>query len=173
VGASYLLVIADREALAWILTEQRMAFPPARVKVAYQLERGDELLLYTTRGCFRNPTRDRGRLIGAGMVTSLVTRLRSPLSLAGRTFDTSCSISVERLAPLYGGVELAPLASSLHVFGEASSWGMRLRRPLVPLDSHDRDYLFARILQVAGPPDAVLHQYAKLASSTSTRRSEA
>jgi hypothetical protein len=51
----YLLVIGDAAALAWVLAEQRMAFPASRRSQAMALEVGDELLIYTTRGCFHNP----------------------------------------------------------------------------------------------------------------------
>ena len=58
--ATYLLVIGDREALGWILAEQRMAFSSMSRPHVRALSPGDTLLLYTTRGCFKNPTRDRG-----------------------------------------------------------------------------------------------------------------
>ncbi len=83
---SYLLVIGDREALGWILTTGRMAFPSAgRAEVA-ALKPGDELFLYTTRGCFKNPTRDRGRIIATARVTSPVEHLDKPVHFADRDF---------------------------------------------------------------------------------------
>jgi len=66
--ASFLLVIGDRDALGWILAEQRMAFPTAQRAEVRALRIEDELFLYTTRGAFKNPTRDRGRVIGAARV---------------------------------------------------------------------------------------------------------
>ena len=78
----YLLVIGDRAALAWVLAEQRMAFPALRRSQAMALEIGDELLVYTTRGCFRNPGRDRGRVMGLAKVTTHVVTWPSPLSSA-------------------------------------------------------------------------------------------
>jgi len=71
---TYLLLIADREPLAWIISEQRTAFGEHRAREAEKLEPGDALLLYTTRGCFRNPTRDRGRVIGRATVTTPATQ---------------------------------------------------------------------------------------------------
>ncbi|GGS43238.1 hypothetical protein GCM10010270_11890 [Streptomyces violaceus] len=44
--------------------QQRMAFPAGRSKAARALQEGDEVLLCTTRGCFRNPTRDLERDLG-------------------------------------------------------------------------------------------------------------
>jgi hypothetical protein len=49
---SYLLPIADREPLAWILAEQRTAFPAGRAREAKRLERGDRLFLYSTQAAF-------------------------------------------------------------------------------------------------------------------------
>ena len=59
----HLLVIGEREALVWVLSEQRMAFPAHRAAEAVALAPGGLLLIYTTRGCFHNPTRDRGRVV--------------------------------------------------------------------------------------------------------------
>jgi hypothetical protein len=43
--ASYLLLIGEREALAWILREARMAFPQRRRPEVDNVAVGDELLL--------------------------------------------------------------------------------------------------------------------------------
>jgi hypothetical protein len=43
------------------MRERKMAFPPTR---RVRMGVGDQLLLYTTRGVFNNPTRDRGRVVG-------------------------------------------------------------------------------------------------------------
>lgn len=56
----FLLVISNRQALRWILSEQRMAFSPSRNKEPDTLFQDDKLVLYTTRGCFHSPARDRG-----------------------------------------------------------------------------------------------------------------
>jgi len=63
-SAAYLLVLGDREAIAWVLREQRMAFPRTpRAEVAAAAP-GDRLYLYSPRGAWHNPTHDRGRVIG-------------------------------------------------------------------------------------------------------------
>jgi hypothetical protein len=51
--ATYLLVIGERSALAWILKSARMAFPHYREREVKELPPGDELLLYVTRGGVR------------------------------------------------------------------------------------------------------------------------
>ncbi len=51
--ADYLLPIADREGLGWILHEQRTALAEHRAAEAARLGPGDRVVLYTTRGCFR------------------------------------------------------------------------------------------------------------------------
>lgn len=64
---SYLVILGDREAIGWVLREQRMAFPATpRAEVA-ALASGDRLYLYATRGAWRNPTRDRGRIIATAV----------------------------------------------------------------------------------------------------------
>src|SRR4051794_30479661 len=89
---SYLLIISDREALSWVLTTGRMAFPAGRATAVSSLRAGDELFLYTTRSCFHNPARDRGRVVGRGIATSSVKHLDRPVEIAGRRFSHGCTV---------------------------------------------------------------------------------
>lgn len=136
--SSYIHPIADREPLAWILREQRTAFGVHRAREAQALEAGDVLFLYTTRGCFRNPTRDRGRVIGRATVTSSARRARRPPSFGGREYPYLVDLEIESLAPLREGLELAPLVGRLEqTFPDPRSWSVRMRRALVPLGDRD------------------------------------
>jgi hypothetical protein len=135
---SYLLVIGDREALGWILSTGRMAFPSARRAEVAALQQGHELFLYTTRGAFKNPTRDRGRGIGTAQVTSPVRRLEEPVRFGEREYPIGCDLAIGPLAPFGSGLELAPLVPSLSAFdGVRDAWSTRLRRPLVRLSADD------------------------------------
>ena len=146
---SYLLVVGDREALGWILTESRTAFPsPGRSEVS-ALSPGDDLFLYTTRGAFRNPTRDRGRVIATAQVAGPVVCLDVPVRFGEREFPVGCALSIEHLAPFGKGVELAPLVGELDAFQSAgSAWSIVLRRPLVRLTGGDSGVLNAALAEV-------------------------
>lgn len=89
-AATYLLILSEREAVAWVLEKERMAFPARRRAEV------DRLILLTTRGCWHNPTRDRTRLIGTAEVTSPVRALDEPVTIAGRDFTRGCDLKVER-----------------------------------------------------------------------------
>ena len=102
---------------------------------------GDELLLYTTRGCFHNPTRDRGRVIGVAVVKSDIRELPEPVVFGERRYVTGCNLSIQGLAPFRGGVDLGSKVPELRVFAGRTHWNMSLRRPLVPLDPRDADLL--------------------------------
>jgi hypothetical protein len=134
----YLVPISDREPLAWIIREQRTAFGENRVREAEALEIGDVLYLYTTRGCFRNPTRDRGRVIGGATVKAQARRAGRPPSFGGREFPYVVELAIESLAPPREGLELGPLVPRLRrTFPDPRSWSVRMRRALVPLDHAD------------------------------------
>lgn len=148
---NFLLPIADEYALKWIVRSQRTALPEARRRDAEQLATGDRLFLYTTRGCFRNPTRDRGRVIAAAFVEEAANSLRNPVEFGGREFTVGVSFRIERLAPRRQGVELVPLLPRLTSFPDLNSWSARMRRALVPLSEHDGE-LLAKQLQKAAPP---------------------
>jgi hypothetical protein len=134
----YLLPISDREPLAWILSASRTAFPPHRRREAEALEVGDKLLLYTTRGCFRNPTRDRGRVIGVATVARPARELARPVRFGDREFPIGLDLEIESLVSRGLGVELAPLIPKLREsFPNPRAWSARLRRALVPLAPSD------------------------------------
>lgn len=147
---SYLLILGDREAIAWVLREQRMAFPATSRAEVDRLAIGDELLIYTTRGAFRNPTRDRGRVIGTATVASSIEPLDTPVEFGGRVFPRGCAITVESLTPWGEGVELRPLVDRLHAFPNPRAWSIRLRRPLLQLPSGDASLIRRSLQERAG-----------------------
>jgi hypothetical protein len=157
---TYLLPIADREPLAWILAEQRTAFPPWRAREAQALQHGDRLLLYTTRGCFHNPTRDRGKVIGLASVTAPASTLRKPVRFGDREYTVGVPFAIECLAPFRQGVELAPLVPQLSSFPNPRAWSGRMRRALVPVTVDDANLLVGELKQIAGPYPEALGGYA-------------
>ena len=140
--SAYLLIIGDRRALGWILTTRRMAFSEPLRSEPRRLSSGDTLLLYTTRGCFKNPSRDRGRVIGEATVLSAPERAADPLVIGDRVFPFLCDLRLTKLAALGSGPELAEHVPELHALNASGrGWATRLRRPLVPLDDHDAAHL--------------------------------
>lgn len=136
------MVIGDREGLGWILTTHRMAFSEPLRSEPRQLAPRDTLVLYTTRGCFKNPSRDRGRVIGEASVLTAPERSSDPLVIGDRTFPFMCDLRLTLLAPLGTGPDLAQHAAQLNALNASGrGWATRLRRPLVPLDEDDLHYL--------------------------------
>ncbi|MGH3322122.1 MAG: hypothetical protein ACRDN9_18505 [Streptosporangiaceae bacterium] len=134
-----------------------MAFPPTRRAevgrlVVGRLVVGDEPLIFTTRGCWHNPSPDRGRVIGVADVTSPVTVYDKPVEIAGREFTRGCDIAARRLAPLREGVELAPLVPRLEAFPDGHGWGIRLRRPLLELPPADASLVRHELSEIARDP---------------------
>jgi hypothetical protein len=160
---AYLLILAEREAIAWVLKHQRMAFPSRRATEASALRPGDALLLYTTRSAFHNPTRDRGRIIAEATVADEVRELPKPVGIAGRTYTHGCRLQLDRAAPPHEGLELAPLVPRLHAFPDPTTWSVRLRRTLMTIDDHDADLVRGALEGRLCPLEEVLGQYVKAA----------
>jgi hypothetical protein len=160
---SYLLVIGEAAALAWVLAKQRMAFRALRRSQAEALEIGDELLLYTTRTCFHNPTRDVGRVAGLATVKTTVRDLPIPVTFGERRYVLGCGLDITAVTPLHVGVELRPLIPQLHAFPDSRSWSAYLRRPLVPLDEHDAALLIRHLTPLLEPLDRHLDAYKQAA----------
>ncbi|ORB68946.1 hypothetical protein [Mycolicibacterium tusciae] len=149
--STFLLIIGDREALGWILDARRTAFPGAgkgahRAEVR-SLKIDDELMVYTTRGAFKNSTRDRGRVIGTARVTSDLTQLDQPVFFGGRGYPVGCDLELETLVPFGSGVNLAEHVSQLDALKDlGDSWSLRLRRPLLRISERDSKLLREQLL---------------------------
>lgn len=150
-NGAFLVVLGEREIVAWVLTEQRLGFPSTHRPEVDKVAVGDELFLLTTRGCFHNPSRDRTRVIGRGTVTTDVEPLEPTLKIAGRAFARHCGVEIATLVPYLEGVEVHPLVESLDMFPADAVWSTRLLRPLVPLGAHDARVFRERLDPVAEP----------------------
>ncbi|WP_166027611.1 hypothetical protein [Streptomyces chilikensis] len=139
--AAHLVLISDRIALSWVLTEQRMAFPPTRARAVRQISEGDEVFLYSTRGCFGNPTRDVGRVIATARVTEAPRTLDEPVVFGERRFTEGCRLAVDGLAPFREGLSLREHVERLSVFPDPKTWSVRLRRASLQLPPQDADHL--------------------------------
>jgi hypothetical protein len=170
---SYLLIIGDRVALGWILTERRMAFPRGSRSEVRSLKEGDELFLYTTRGAFKNPHRDRGRVIGTAFVRDEVTPLAQPVHLGGRDYPVGCDLEIGRLAKLGSGVDLSRLVPGMETFADVGqAWSVRLRRPLLGLTKGDAARLqreLSKVLRRQDPEAETVTEYCKWFAESGSR----
>ncbi|MBL3669716.1 hypothetical protein JL475_27790 [Streptomyces sp. M2CJ-2] len=158
-SSAHLLIIGDRAALRWVATQQRMAFPSGRAKAARTLEEGDEIFLYTTRGCFRNPTRDLGRVIARASVTTPVRALDEPLVFGDRSFTEGCRLEVSGLAPFRDGLVLRDLVPRLSVFPDPATWSVRMRRASLELPPGDADLVRTELDPLLRPYNEVADAY--------------
>nr|WP_033273642.1 hypothetical protein [Actinospica acidiphila] len=158
-SSAHLLIIGDRAALSWVVTEQRMAFPPGRAKAARALEEGDEVFLYTTRGCFRNPTRDLGRVIARASVATPVRVLDESVVFGDRSFTEGRRLEVSGLAPFRDGLVLRDLVPRLSVFPDPATWSVRMRRASLALPPGDADLVRAELDPLLRPYDEAADAY--------------
>ncbi|WP_433620938.1 hypothetical protein [Nocardia sp. CA-120079] len=158
---AYLLILSEREALAWVLRHSRMAFPITKRPEVDRLQVGDRLFIVTTRGCWHNPNRDRTRVIGSAVATTPVMPYESPVSIAGRDFTRGCDMEIHQLTAYRTGVELAELVPQLHAFPDkrVGAWSLRLRRPLLFVDSRDTTLIERALDQMASRPEVVIPEY--------------
>ena len=164
--AAHLCVINDARALAWILSEGRLAFSEHWFGALKRLMPGHRMLLYTTQQCFGGPTRaGRSRIIGEAILTSRFKLTRVPYRLAGRTFPVEGAIEIIRLAPLADSVVFVELVPRLHGF--KGVWNLRLRGAPVPLDEHDCSLISAELARKAVNLDDVMGNYMSYRSISS------
>ena len=143
---SHLVILSERDAIAWVVARKRMAFTADRATAASAaIAKGDELFLYATRGAFHNPTRDRGRVFGRATATSDVEQLAAPVVLISRTFTHGFSLRLEVLVRPRLGVEIAELVPLLSSFPNEAGWAWKLRRPFLTLTTDDAQLLRRRL----------------------------
>lgn len=157
--AAHLLILGDRDALRWVLRNERMAFEAHRKHDGSRLAVGDALVLYTTRGCFHNPTRDRGRVVGRAVVTSPVSPLEESLVVMNREFGLGCTFDLVALAPRHEGVVLADLVPRLDAFPIKRAWSARMRRPLLTLPPKDAALIEHELARVVSEPTTTVATY--------------
>jgi hypothetical protein len=165
VSGSYLLILGDRDAIAWVLSEQRMAFPATPRAELAALTAGDRLLLYATRGAWGNPTRDRGRVIGTATVRSAVRALDETLEIADRSFHSGCDLRIDGLVPYPGGVELQPLVGRLAAFPKPAAWSVYLRRALLQFPQQDVDVITEHLAPLLKRRREALATYPRVAAT--------
>jgi predicted RNA-binding protein len=172
---AYLLILGSREGLAWVLENKSMAFREGNASRAQRLEPGDRLFLYTTRGAFGNPTRDRGRIIGEAEVASNVKRRDKAVSIGGKPFTHDCRIVLRSLTPLHEGIELRPLINELEVFPNPDAYSAKLRRPLLALPATDAELIRTRLKTRTRDPEETRSGYLRLhvARSSASRAASA
>ncbi|MDT0531865.1 hypothetical protein RM555_23000 [Micromonospora sp. DSM 115977] len=157
--SSYLVVLGERDAIWWVLHEQRMAFPATpRAEVA-DLAPGDRLFLYATRSAWNNPPRDRGRVIGVATAATAARRLDQPIEIAQRSFHSACELRIDGVVPYPGGLELGPLVDRLDAFPKPHAWSVYLRRALVRLSDSDRAILDQGLNPMLAPRGQALPTY--------------
>ncbi|MGV9232542.1 hypothetical protein [Streptomyces nigra] len=166
-ASTHLVILGERSALRWVLTEQRMAFPAGRMRQARAVHEGDEVMLYTTRGCFRSPTRDVGRVIGLGMVATPVSVLSDPVRFGEREFTTGCDIQIQGLALYRDGLNLRELVHSLDVFPNPRSWAAKLRRTTLALPAQDAEFLRRKLKPYLKPYAEAIAGYEELPAAPS------
>jgi hypothetical protein len=167
---AYLLILGDRDGLLWVLQNRRMAFTESRAAEVADLRAGDRLFLYTSRGCYHNPTRDRGRVIGEAEAKEAPTRLAKPISIGGRVFSYACDIELRSLAPFREGVVLADLVRRLEVFPDQRSWSARMRRPLLALSARDARLIAKEVAPIARPVGEAIDGYREWLQRVAARR---
>lgn len=157
---AHLVVIGDREALVWVLENEQVAFPDPRYRNLFPaLELGDVLYLYTTRGCFKNPTRDRGRVIGSATVSAAMARSSHPLHVRDRELPLQAPIDINVLASVDDGIDLAHEIPHMTSFPKPDTWSVYLRRSLFPITETDARRFDQLLASFTGPWDQRLDGY--------------
>lgn len=158
--SSHLLILGERDAIAWVVSQQRMAFTADRAaRAATAVSLGDELFLYATRGAFHNPRLDRGRVFGRAIASTPVEVLRKPMLLAGKTFTHGFAFDLDSLTAPRVGIDLADLVPKLATFRNKTGWASTLRRPLVTLVSEDAKLIRRLLRKETATPSEWISRY--------------
>jgi hypothetical protein len=162
---NWIIVLAGREAVHWVLAEGKMGFVASRRREVGRLTQGDGVFLYATKGTLGA----EGILFASGHATSGVAPVDVPYKIAKRDVDLECDLVMDGVAEPGAGVAIAELVPQLRLFagyGQPSSWRALLQRPLVSLhDPTDPEIINGVLEPLLRPPTPeVIEGYAPLAS---------
>lgn len=129
-------VFGTIEGLRWVLQNQQMAFPPSAASRARRIQKGDQAVLYTSRGAYHNPTRDDTRLAGVATVTGPCEPVER-LKIAGREFTWACPVRVDTQLPEREGPAVREVAPQLELVKRPDVWGQYFRHSPRELSEHD------------------------------------
>jgi hypothetical protein len=101
--------------------------------------------------------------MGLANVATRVRDLAEPVVFDEHRYTSGCALTIQGVAPLRKGVELSSLVTKLHVFPNTVTWGMQLRRTLVPLDEHDATILKRYLVTLLEPLNHHLDAYLQVA----------
>jgi hypothetical protein len=133
-----MIVLSDATAAAWVLENETMAFSRTS-RSTELLAPGDRVAIYLSRGAHHNPSKNEAQILAVGTVAS-ATQLKE-VTVAGHTYSSVCSLSLDTSLPIRAGVSFVSLVPQLEFIRQKTSWGPYLRRTLVPITDAD----FARI----------------------------
>lgn len=136
----WIWVFGDIDGLRWVLERNRMAFPEHAAGRARRIAAGDSAVLYTTRGAYSNPTRDRSRLQSIVDVVGEANH-HEPVEIAGREVTWSCPIQPRVVLEERQGPEVAPLAAELEHVKRPAVWGQYFRNSPIAVSARDFDVL--------------------------------
>jgi hypothetical protein len=144
----WIIVLAERRAAEWVLSEERMAF--RRNARADRLQVGDGVAIYVSSHAHHTPHQDEAQIVSIGEVASPTREDR--IEVADTTWDIVCELSLERILPLRQGVAFRPLVSRLQFIRNKSAWPSYMRRTLVEMPK--RDFAVVRRAVISHDPES-------------------
>lgn len=130
-----------------VVANKRMGFPVRAARRVALMGKGDQAILYLTRGAFRNPTRDRSRVAAA------VTLSQSPgsetVTIGEQEYPYSVPFKIERLIGQdvrNAAPAVEPVVGKLELVRRPEVWGQYFRN--TPIQISDQDFtVLARMLR--------------------------
>jgi hypothetical protein len=130
-----LLLVADREPLAWPLREERST-GAEEAGVVSSDERYAAVALHHTqlRSISGTPPWSSH---GYCKSNECAGGSGGGRAFRDREFEVGFRVHIDGLAPPHDGVELGPLAGRLDALPDPATWSVRMRRTLIPLSERD------------------------------------
>lgn len=137
-----IFVVGSRVALEFILDNEVMAFRAA-VKTELLTE-GMKFAIYTTRGAYGNPSKDRSQILALGRLVSGVTD--HPHSIGHELFPRSCQLRIEARLPWRNGLLFEPLIDELAFVGGRRRYSSVFHRTIVKVPVKDFDRISSDVI---------------------------
>ncbi len=139
-------VFGDIEGLRWVVRRNEMAFPDHTGTVAAKIQKGDQAILYVSRGAFRNPTKDQARLAGMVRVTSARAQHRE-ITIGKKKYSWLVTFKPDTILKERTGPAVRSIIRKLSMVRRPEVWGVYFRKS--PVAINVRDFrVMARAIEV-------------------------
>lgn len=153
--ANAIAIVNSPDALAWVVSTQRVAFASPRAAQARRLAHGTRLFLYAGGKAGVGTS----QFFAHAVCLDPPEKTSSGVRVGGRIYSSIAHISIDGLTMRGAGLPMEEIVAKLEAFPSARNYGLYLRRSLLEISANDARALRAALRRRTAPWDTARSSY--------------